>query len=176
MPLVLPSLANAQPSPEPLVSQGFAQRIQKLQLLKEHYDIAGDGQGGWAALAMALAIDHVPGFRVVYDDPLAALMGLPISSKNGNLGGGQLPDFWGSRLLAMVEAGRHLGIKSDAAVCEMMVRAGRPDLDGKRGPDGKLKPEADQKRERNRLVATLRRRLAEAKIDAYGKMSRSKHH
>jgi hypothetical protein len=49
---------------DPLV--GLPEQLEKLELLKEYYRL-----NNWPALALKLAQDFHPGFKVVFDDPLA---------------------------------------------------------------------------------------------------------
>jgi hypothetical protein len=135
---------------------GLAERVQKLDLLKKHH-----GVDNWMLLAYKLAVEHEPGFQIVIDDPLAAKMNqewglsLPVSGgvKGGRKGTGQIPELSGGRLVTFVRAIRSLfNLKSDSAACEHLVDT----WINVNGP--KM-----SRSERAALLATIKRRLAQAK-------------
>jgi len=56
--------------------------VQKFQHLMDHYEIPADHKDAWVAVALALAIDHVPGFR-----RKSTKIGRPPKWKGGNAWG-----------------------------------------------------------------------------------------
>jgi len=144
---------------EPLAA--LPERMKKLDLLKKHY-----GATDWAMLAYELAVDLVPGFQIVYDDPLAAELNrtagldLPLSGgvKAGRKGTGQCPELSGNRLILMVDMTRRLfKLKSNAAACKMIVDTWI-----------EVKGPKISRKEHDSLVATIKRRLTEAKAHQSG--------
>lgn len=77
-------------------------RMRKLDALRKHYEIESkDGN----ALALALACDFVPGFRVLYDDPRARALELPdayYGSGTKPKGSGAIPEFLNGPILTFL--------------------------------------------------------------------------
>jgi hypothetical protein len=97
---------------------------EKLNLLMDHYEITD--KDDFFSLALALAIDHVPGFRVVPDTPLKL--------EHGNWGAvilanrGRRRAWTPERLNALIEAVEHtkkkLSISKDREALEILAQRG----------------------------------------------------
>lgn len=130
---------------------GLPDWMEKLELLREHYGIKREG--AWAfSLAMSLAIDFVPGFKLVYDDPLAATLELPMKGgrKAGRSGKGAAPTLWGDRLIATIDMiKKYPQYTSDAKACGLVVDCFFSELKHTTDREARLK--------------TIKRRLQEAR-------------
>jgi hypothetical protein len=145
---------NADEKPVVSVSAGTVARLEKLPLLAEHYGVT---QGDWFNLALRLAIDFVPGFRVLYDDPLARALKLPdafYGLGNKPKGSGRLPEWVnGNALIVIFEAFRNrFPAESDTSLSQRIVAALIPELAG-----------SAHKSERERVAKTLRNRMMAAR-------------
>ena len=129
-------------------------RMRKLDALRKHYEIESkDGN----ALALALACDFVPGFRVLYDDPRARALELPdayYGSGTKPKGSGAIPEFLNGPILTFLfeQFAKRFPDEREKDLAERIVLCFKPKLAGAR-----------QKTQRERTSKTLRNRLGKAR-------------
>jgi hypothetical protein len=134
----------------------FEERFKKLSLLVDHYGAKTDGKIDFVKLVWAMASDLVPGFQILYDDPISRSLGLPNAyyGKTKPKGASALPEFLsGKAFIALAD----LFLKdrpkaSDREIAEFLVSCVRNDL---KGPAKRI--------EREKKIKTLRNRLATAR-------------
>jgi hypothetical protein len=145
---------------------GLVERLRKLGELADYYGVKREGDAGWAfLLAFQLACDLHPGFQFVFDDPRATLanrMGASFPTVEGirphhrPKGTGWAPVF-SPQVVALLADTVGKALKqqrgwTDKQFCEEMAASIDPKLE---------KP--GNRKEKNRRVATLIRRLTEGR-------------
>jgi hypothetical protein len=152
--LAEPILAPMPDGDDPFSDGVLMARILKFSALAKHYGVKeGDG----FALAYAMALDLVPGFKVLYDDPRARALKLP-NAYYGNgtrpKGSGSIPEvFDGEVLLGVFGLFKQRFPKdNDIAIADRIVLCLDAGLAG-----------AAYERERDALGKTLRNRLGAAR-------------
>jgi hypothetical protein len=152
-------LPEHDPEGKLIFGDGFLQvmtaRISKLDARRKHYRIAN--KNGFDSLAYALACDFVPGFQVLYDDPLARSLGMPEAYYGKGTkakGSGTLPEFLDGPILTFMfkMLAKAFPDKSEKDLADIVVLALKPELTGAR-----------HKTERERIGKTLRNRLGKAR-------------
>jgi hypothetical protein len=163
--LAEPILAPLHVDGEDLFSDGvFEARIRKTALLAAHYGVE---PGDWFGLAYRMALDLVPGFQVLYDDPRAralqshpktraAVADLPVYYGNGTRpkGSGDIPEFMdGDVLIGIFAAFKESFPKeNDVAIADRIILCIDDTLAG-----------AAHETKRDKISKTLRNRLGEAR-------------
>ncbi len=161
---------------EQLASDVATARIAKLRLLAERYGINIDDPNAGLELALRIAIDHHPGFKVVYDDwqarmvhrlhgatpfhPLRGAAPKQIENKK-NRGEDKSSDFFEPELLAIMIPPKEnrKSKKADRELCEAFVKAADPEMNKRK--NAKI---ADSRAETlNRRLTEGRRRLSKNK-------------
>jgi hypothetical protein len=154
------------PSVEDLMRDAAARQIEKLNRLAACLGIDLSGPYGWPLLALRIANECHPGFKLVYDDwqaryfhslhgftPLFPLKGKSprvissVASEWQSVSKLLQPEF-----LALLVHGTKHGKLSDEKICEILVKAFDPNMT--------LRKNQVEKRER---TATLVRRLSEGR-------------
>jgi hypothetical protein len=135
----------------------FLARMRKMGALAEHYKI--NDKSGFA-LAYALACDFVPGFQVLYDDPLARSLGMPeayYGTGTKPKGSGAIPETLNGLALTFTFKLLAKGFpgEKESALAERLVLMLKPEFAG-----------AQHRTERERLSKTLRNRLGNARRNA----------
>jgi hypothetical protein len=153
--LATPILAPLHVDGEDLFSDGVLEaRIHKMALLAKHYGVE---KGDWFLLAYKMALDLVPGFQVLYDDPRARAMERQ-DAYYGNgrrpIGSGGIPEFWSGDVLIWIFAAfkQKFPNMNDTAIADKFVLCMDEGLAG-----------AAHVTERDRLSKTIRNRLGEAR-------------
>lgn len=152
---------------EDLIHDSGSRRIEKLLRLADHYGIDRSGPAGWGLhLALLIAMEHHPGFEVVYDDwkarifhrlygftPLYELKGKsPKRIFDKELGWASASKHFQPEFLAMLISRNRISKKTDEQICEELVIAADEEM--------KLRTNHLEKRRR---TATLVRRLTEGR-------------
>jgi hypothetical protein len=159
---LLPDPPGDDPSDEDLCRDGASRQIEKLLRLAEHYGIDQSLANWGLHLALRIAVDHHPGFRLVYDDELARmfyrlhgftpifdLKGKPPRRiKPGENGWAAVSKLLTPELLSFFGSSK----LTDREICEVLVKATDSEM-AKR----KNKRVADSR------AATLNRRLTEGR-------------
>jgi hypothetical protein len=147
------TVARANKEMDDLYQQAIEKElVEKFDLLMDHYAIAD--KTDYRSLALALAIDHIPGFQL---DPT------PLELEHGTSGGvvyqgkkvGRREEWPEQRLndllIAVEDAKRNLGFSTDRDALSFIARR------------GKWAPPANHRRGREHWIETLESRLQEAK-------------
>ncbi len=129
-------------------------RIRKLTALAKHYGVKPDNGLG---LALAMAVDLVPGFQVLYDDPRARALKLP-GAYHGTgrkpKGTGAIPEVLNGIVLISIFSlfKSALPKRNETELAKQIILCVRPELAG-----------IAKEKERARAGKTLRNRLSEAR-------------
>ena len=166
-PTMLGSPVGDEPTVEDLLRDGESRRLEKLQRLADHYGINRSGAAGWGLyLALRIATEHHPGFKVVYDDwqarlfhrlhgftPLFEVKGKkPKKISDSDLSWASVSKFLQPEVLALLVGRDRKSNLTDKQICEKLVIAADKTM-GKR---------MNQLQKRRR-TATLIRRLSEGR-------------
>ncbi|MGO9768999.1 MAG: hypothetical protein ACLPSW_05475 [Roseiarcus sp.] len=160
--LLLPDPPGNDPSNEDLCRDGVSRQIEKLLRLGEHYGIDQSLPNWGLHLALRIAVDHHPGFRIVYDDELARmfyrlhgftpifdLKGKPPSRITpGEKGWAALSKLLTPEILSFFGSSKF----TDREICEALVKAADPKMAMRKN-----------KRVADSRAATLNRRLTEGR-------------
>ena len=108
-------------------------------------------------LAFRLALDFVPGFRILFDDPAARSMNLPdayYGKGTKQKGSGTIPEMFNGPVLVFVFKlfAQRFPEKNETQLAEVIAGTIKPELKGLR-----------REKDRQRLGKTLRNRLAKAR-------------
>lgn len=166
LPLLGPDHPSDKPTVEELLRDGASRQIEKLLRLADHYGIDQSVPDWGLYLALRVAIDHHPGFRLVYDDeqarifhslygftPVFELKGKPPRRTNfAQTGWAALSKLLQPEFLAMLVSPNRKSRLSDLEICEHLVKAADPEMQ-----------KTKNKREADSHAATLNRRLTEGR-------------
>jgi hypothetical protein len=159
------SFTGDEPTVDDLLRDSRSKQIEKLTRLADHYGLDRSGPEGWGLhLALRIATEHHPGFRVVYDDwparlffrlygftPLYPLKGKdPKIIRSNECGWARLSKILQPEMLAMLVKLFKKKDMTNEQICEMFVLTA----------DEKMKQRKNLL-ERKRRTATLIRRLTE---------------
>jgi hypothetical protein len=165
-PTMLESPAGDEPTVEDLLRDGESRRLEKLQRLADHYGIDRSGAAGWGLhLALRIATEHHPAFKVVYDDwqaryyhrlhgftPLYELKGKSPKKISEEYGWVSKSKLLQPEVLAMLISRNRISNKTDEQLCEGLVVAADKEMQLRKN-----------RLEKNRRTATLIRRLTEGR-------------
>ena len=165
-PTMLGSPVGDEPTVEDLLRDGESRRLEKLQRLADHYGIDRSGAAGWGLyLALRIATEHHPGFKVVYDDwqarqfhrlhgftPLYDLKGKRPKKLPEEYGWASISKFLQPEFLASLISRNRKSNLTDEQICEGLVIAADEEMKLRRNH-----------LEKARRTATLIRRLTEGR-------------
>ncbi len=138
------------------ISPAFIEQLRKLEFLAAHYNALRDGKIDFFVLSFAMAKDLVPGFQILYDDPIARDLNLPNAyrGKTKPKGAGKLRERASGQDLITLFHGLQKAFpdRSEVRLSEMIAECLIPDLAG-----------PQRASDRKRTGKTLRNRLAIAR-------------
>jgi hypothetical protein len=155
-----------EPSVDDLLRVAASAQLEKLRRLADHYGIDRSGPEGWGLqLALQIAIEHHPGFEVVYDDwrarlfhslhgftPLFELKGKKPKKISDSKSWASVSKFLQPEVLALLVSRDRKSNLTDEQICEKLVI----------GADKTMGKRMNQLQKRQR-TATLIRRLSEGR-------------